>query len=63
MNGADYVAAVNLYGRKGELLAKAGSRCAKVPEESLPWLERDGLIVTAAAAVDKPKARRKLEEE
>jgi len=44
MKGTDFVAVVRLTNKAGEVLAAAGSACDSVPEASLEWLERDGLI-------------------
>lgn len=44
MNGHDYIATVDLFGADGQCVARAGDRCGKVAEESLPWLLDAGLI-------------------
>lgn len=44
MKGADYVAVVRLTDRFGKVLAAPGKSCDRVPDASLDWLLRDGLI-------------------
>jgi hypothetical protein len=44
LKGADFIAVVRLTNAKGIVLAAVGKSCEKVPESSLGWLERDGLI-------------------
>lgn len=56
MKGADFVAVASLYTPTGEVLARPGERCDRVPFESLSWLERDGLIQVPEAT--KAKARK-----
>jgi hypothetical protein len=55
MNGADYIATGELYGKKGRfykedgIVAVAGYPCAAVDPESLPWLLEQGYIVPKPA--------------
>jgi len=51
MKGSDFVAVEKLSDRFGAVLAAPGASCDKVPESSLGWLLRDGLI--------QPKPKRK----
>lgn len=59
MNGHDYIANDELTTRDG-IVATKGSRCDRVPPQSLPWLLEQGMISPApsepapAAAVDVP---------
>ncbi len=45
MSGSDYIAAVRLTNKAGDVLAEPGQICVKVPAQSLPWLLEKGLIV------------------
>lgn len=42
--GKAFVAKVKLRSKDGQVLALPGQTCEKVPDSSLDWLIRDGLI-------------------
>jgi len=63
MKGADYVAVVVLHDKFGKLLAAPGASCERVPESSLRWLERDGLIKRHEKPSPTPRKRTTKEKE
>jgi hypothetical protein len=52
MNGADYLAQVELYDKeRDEVVAAPGETCERVNPISLPWLAEQGLILLRPAPV------------
>lgn len=49
MSGRDFVAVARISNLADDTLADVGETCERVPDQSLPWLLRDGLIVPAPA--------------